>query len=167
MLEALFILGIDFCIALYIRIWYVVGVNVLEDREVKIDSECVRDILFAIEENSNIEHGCHMMGAYRKYPELEKYGGEAFIPCHVRYMEMKGMLFKPNKEFADSYDLTPAGHEFLANLREKSNRKKIQGISSSIGFASLKVVSAIAEGVAIAAVNQKLGLAHYVLSIHS
>ena len=65
MLEALFILGIDFCIALYIRIWYVVGVNVLEDREVKIDSECVRDILFAIEENSNIEHGCHMMGAYR------------------------------------------------------------------------------------------------------
>ena len=138
MLEALFILGIDFCIALYIRIWYVVGVNVLEDREVKIDSECVRDILFAIEENSNIEHGCHMMGAYRKYPE-----------------------------FADSYDLTPAGHEFLANLREKSNRKKIQGISSSIGIASLKVVSAIAEGVAIAAVNQKLGLAHYVLSIHS
>ncbi len=78
-------MGIDFCIALYIRIWYVVGVNVLEDREVKIDSECVRDILFAIEENSNIEHGCHMMGAYRKYPELEKIwrGGLYSLPCEI------------------------------------------------------------------------------------
>ena len=123
----------------------------------KIDNECVRDILFVIEENSNIEHGCYMMGAYRKYPKLEKYGGEGFIPYHVRYLEMKGMIFKPNKEFVDSYDLTPAGHEFLANVREESNWKKIKGVSSSIGFASLKVVSAIAEGVATAAINKQLG----------
>jgi hypothetical protein len=34
---------------------------------------------------------------------------------------------------------------------------KIKDVSSTIGFASLKVVTAIAEGVATAAINQQLG----------
>lgn len=123
----------------------------------QINNECIRDILFVIEKKANFEHGCHMMGAYRKYPELEKYGGNGVIPYHVRYLEMKGMVFRPNKEYTDSYDLTPSGHEFLANVREENNWKKIKSVSSSIGFASLKVVSAIAEGVATAAINKQLG----------
>ena len=72
-------------------------------------------------------------------------------------LEMEGMVFRPNKEYTDSYDLTPSGHEFLANVREENNWKKIKSVSSSIGFASLKVVSAIAEGVATAAINKQLG----------
>lgn len=123
----------------------------------RINNDCVRDILFVIEKHTNNEKACYMMGAYRKYPELEKYGGNGVIPYHVRYLEMKGMIFKPNPEYKDSYDLTPAGHEFLANVREENNWKKIKSVSSSIGFASLKVVSAIAEGVATAAINKQLG----------
>jgi hypothetical protein len=41
-----------------------------------------------IEKKSDFEYGCHMMGAYRKYPELEKYGEDGFIPYHVRYPEI-------------------------------------------------------------------------------
>lgn len=61
------------------------------------------------------------------------------------------------KKIPDTYDLTPDGHEFLANIREDNNWNKIKTISSSIGFASLKVISSIAEGVATAAINQQLG----------
>lgn len=123
----------------------------------RINNECIRDILFVIEKNSDFEHACYMMGAYRKYPELEKYGGNGVIPYHVRYLKMKEMIYNPNKKFSDSYDLTPAGHEFLANIREENNWKKIKSVSSSIGFASLKVVTAIAEGVATVAINKQLG----------
>lgn len=123
----------------------------------QINNECIRDILFVIEKKADFEHGCHMMGAYRKYPELEKYGGNGVIPYHVRYLKMKDMIFNPDPALKDSYDLTPAGHEFIANVREENNWKKIKSVSSSIGFASLKVVSAIAEGVATAAINKQLG----------
>lgn len=122
----------------------------------RISNECIRDILFTIEENSDFENACYMSGARKKYPRLEKYeGGE--IAYHLRYLEMKGLIFKPDSRLTTSYDLKPDGHEFLANIRDNNNWNKIKSISSNIGFASLKVVSAIAEGVATAAINQQLG----------
>lgn len=124
----------------------------------KIDNDCVRSILFVIEEESSIDKSCNMLGAFRKYPALEKYSEDGIIRYHLRYLEMKGMIFKPNPEYEYCYDLTPSGHEFLANIREDNNWKKIKSISSNIGFASLKVISAIAEGVATAAINKQLGL---------
>lgn len=123
----------------------------------QIDNECVRDILFTIEEKTSFEKGCFMIGAAKHYPKLEKYAESGKILYHVRYLAMKGMIYLPDKSIPNTYDLTPDGHEFLANIREESNWKKIKGISSSIGFASLKVVSAIAEGVATVAINQQLG----------
>ncbi len=123
----------------------------------RIDNDCVRDILFTIEETSNFKESCYMIGAFNRYPKLEKYNEPGKILYHVRYLAMKNMIYLPDKKISDSYDLTPDGHEFLANIREENNWKKIKNISSSIGFASLKIVSAIAEGVATAAINQQLG----------
>ena len=124
----------------------------------KIDNECVRDILFTIEEETNFDKGCFMIGAANKYERLEKYKEPGKVLYHVRYLVMKGMIYLPDKSIPNTYDLTPQGHEFLANVREENNWKKIKSVSSSIGFASLKVVSAIAEGVATAAINKQLGL---------
>ncbi len=123
----------------------------------KIDNECVRDILFTIEEETNFDKGCFMIGAAKKYERLKKYDEQGKILYHVRYLAMKGMIYLPNQSIKNTYDLTPEGHEFLANIREDNNWKKIKNVSSNIGFASLKVVSAIAEGVATAAINQQLG----------
>lgn len=120
----------------------------------QIDNECVRDILFTIEEETDFDKGCIMIGAAKKYARLEKYKEPGKV---VRYLVMKEMIYLPNKSIPNTYDLTPDGHEFLANVREDNNWKKIKNVSSSIGFASLKVVSAIAEGVATAAINQQLG----------
>lgn len=123
----------------------------------KIDNECVRDILFTIEEKTSFDKGCFMMGAAHKYERLKKYAEQGKILYHVRYLDMKGMIYLPDKSIPNTYDLTPEGHEFLVNIREDNNWKKIKNVSSNIGFASLKVVSAIAEGVATAAINQQLG----------
>ena len=121
----------------------------------KIDNDCVRDIMFTIEEKSSFEHPCRMTSIDR-YPLLVKYEID-MLNYHLRYLTMKGLLFNPNEYDNLGYDLTPSGHEFLSNIRDDSNWNKIKGISASIGFASLKVISAIAEGVATAAINKQLG----------
>ncbi len=123
----------------------------------RIDNECVRDILFTIEEISDSKHGCYMRTSKDQYPKLSKYDNNT-LQYHLNYLSKKKMIFNPDSSDKNSYDLMPEGHEFLANVREDNNWKKIKGISSSIGFASLKVVSAIAEGVATAAINQQLGI---------
>lgn len=122
----------------------------------RIDNECVRDILFVIEENSNSKESCYMLGARKRYTKLEKYDVDK-LAYHLRYLKMKGLVFNPNEDFKDGFDLSPSGHEFLANVRDDNNWKKIKDASSSIGFASLKIISAIAEGVATAGINQYLG----------
>lgn len=120
-----------------------------------IDNDCIRDIMFTIEEKSSFEHPCRMTSISR-YPALKKYEVDK-LNYHLRYLLMKELLFMPNKDDKTEYDLTPAGHEFISNIRDDNNWNKIKGISSNIGFASLKVVSAIAEGVATAAINKQLG----------
>lgn len=121
----------------------------------RINNECVRDILFTIEDKSTYEHTCRMTSIDR-YPALTKYKIDE-LNYHLRYLKMKELLFNPNDYDEFGYDLTPAGHEFISNIRDDNNWNKIKGISSNIGFASLKVISAIAEGVATAAINQQLG----------
>ena len=122
----------------------------------RIDNECVRDILFVIEENSNFESPCYMIGAKNKYKKLATYEGNK-LAYHLRYLKMKGLIYNPDERDTSNYDLMPEGHEFLSNIREDNNWNKIKSVSSSIGFASLKIVSAIAEGVATAAINSELG----------
>ncbi len=123
----------------------------------RIDNECVRNILFTIEENSSFNQPCCMSNS-QEYPKLRDFEIDK-IAYHLRYLKMKGLIFDFNSErLVSHYDLTPDGHEFLANIRNENNWNKIKGISSTIGFASLKIISAIAEGVATAAINQQLGL---------
>lgn len=123
----------------------------------KIDNECVRDILFTIEEYAAFEKPFYINGYKGKNLKISDYNPDK-IAYHLRYLKMKGLIYMPNPSPSpDNYDLTPEGHEFLANVREDTNWKKIKSISSNIGFGSLKIISAIAEGVATAAINQQLG----------
>lgn len=123
----------------------------------RIDNECIRDILFVIEENTDFQNACYMIGAKSKYQKLKNYDNGK-IAYHLRYLKMKELIFNPYEKDSSNYDLTPDGHEFLSNIREDNNWNKIKSVSSSIGFASLKIISAIAEGVATAAINSELGL---------
>lgn len=122
----------------------------------RIDNDCIRDILFVIEENSTSEQACYMDEFETSYPRLANYNNDK-LKYHIRYLLMKGLIFRPDERTVNLYDLLPDGHEFLANIRNDNNWNKILSVSSSIGFASLKVISAIAEGVATAAINTQLG----------
>lgn len=127
----------------------------------KIDNECVRDILFAIEKNSTYSSAAYINTSDLEDAKLSAYGSEK-LNYHIRYLYMKELIFNPLPHSVNRYDLTPEGHEFLSNIRDDNNWHKIKSVSASIGFAGLKVISAIAEGVATAAINQKLGFTQQV-----
>lgn len=122
----------------------------------KIDNECVRDILFFIEKNATYSSAAYINTSDLEDAKLSAYDSEK-LNYHIRYLRMKELIFRPLPRVINCYDLTPEGHEFLSNIRDDNNWHKIKSVSASIGFASLKVISAIAEGVATAAINQKLG----------
>lgn len=121
-----------------------------------INNECVRDVMFTIEKASSFEHPCRMIGIKNKYPHLLEYS-EDELAYHLRYLKMKELIYNPNKRDEFGYDLTPAGHEFIQNIRDDNNWSKIKKISAKIGFASLEVISTIAQNVATAAINKQLG----------
>ena len=122
----------------------------------RIDNECIRDILFVIEENSTACSSCYISEKSVEYFRLSGYDIDK-LQYHLRYLRMKGLIFNPDEKACSSYDPSPDGHEFLSNVREESNWNKIKSVSSSIGFASLKIISAISKGVATAAINKHLG----------
>lgn len=122
----------------------------------RIDNDCVRDILFVIEKTSTIDSPSYINTSASLCNELLAYGREK-LDYHIRYLLMKELIFNPLPHAVNLYDLTPEGHEFLSDIRDDNNWHKIKSVSSSIGFASLKVISSIAEGVATAAINQQLG----------
>lgn len=85
----------------------------------RIDNDCVRDILLTIEEHSTFETPCYIMGYKKKYPLLEKYDSDKFS-YHLRYAKMKGLIFTPDGKRDENVDLTPDGHDYLNSIRENN-----------------------------------------------
>ena len=53
-------------------------------------------------------------------------------------------------------DLSPAGHEFIANIRSDSNWKKVKDISKNIGSSSLNALTQIAVSVVSSLIKDKM-----------
>lgn len=129
----------------------------------RINNECIRQIMIYVESEATFDEACFFY-TYPRYSDdnLNQYP-DGVVLYHVRNLLMSGLLFTPaqyeNYPQSDIFyvDLTPNGHEFLANIREDSNWNEVKKISSKIGFASLKMIAAISEGVATAAINKQLG----------
>lgn len=142
----------------------------------KLDMDCVRDILLCVEENTGLRKNCVFIDGglsetadflgNRRDPEpyqqelLDRYDNDTLI-YHVYYCIEAGLISKLSQSSKiDIYiaDLTPAGHELIGNIRADTNWKKVQETGSKIGAFGLNMVSKIAEAVATAWLKQYLGL---------
>lgn len=123
----------------------------------QIDVECIRDILFTVEKNATFKNPFRTEKCSTKYPVLSKYDMNK-IEYHFRYLKMNGMLYVPNPSphIYEHYDLTPEGHEFLANVRDNNHWDKVKDIASTINFSGFNSLFEIAKGLAIISVNQQL-----------
>lgn len=123
----------------------------------QLNLDCIRDILFEVEAHSSYGN------FYAYNPEnlpcdsfLSKYNCDT-VMYHIRQCSLSGYLFNVNWElfnYVGIEDLTPEGHAFLSNIRTIERWSKTKSIISKVGGAALKLVSATAEGITTALINQ-------------
>ena len=124
----------------------------------RLNPECIRDILLAVEEVCDIKH------CFDSISDIEKISGNYTrdeIAYHARQCDLAGMFFRFSRDFDGNWlviDLTPKGHEFLANIREDRIWNKVKTVSSTVGSKSLNAISQIASSVISEIIKSQLGL---------
>lgn len=113
----------------------------------KLNPDCVRSILLAVEDTCDTQHYFDSILDSNKI--LGEYTEEE-IAYHARQCDLSGFLYKYSSDLNGRWsasDLTPKGHEFLANIRSNSNWDKVKAISAKVGSKSLSALETIATSV--------------------
>ena len=77
---------------------------------------------------------------------LSKYSNEELV-YHLRYCITDAIIIK---------DLTPLGHDFIANVREEENYNSLKSKAKRAGVESVKALITIGEEVAASAITKVL-----------
>lgn len=111
----------------------------------KLNNDCIRDILIFIEENTTNEvlsiSSDDIISALDGYTSSEIY-------YHIRQIDKYNYV--DDVEYYDDEpqiicDLSPAGRTFVNNIRSNTVWDSTKNIISKLGSASLPIVSSIAE----------------------
>jgi len=125
---------------------------------VKLNPECVRDILFSVEENTGYDIYLDYPKEIDKCPLLKTYKDDE-IRYHFFQCAKAGLIEIQRADLADNLairDLTPKGHELLANIRSDKVWVKTKHVASSIGSMSLDFLSKIAANVLSELIKQNM-----------
>lgn len=124
----------------------------------KLDPDCLRDILLLVEEKSSFE-GMISSSDFINSDLNNKYGTEKIF-YHIKQAEMSNLITKVEWMMGSDFlfsDLTPEGHKFINDIRNDQNWKKTKSVAKSIGSFSLDALKSIASGVITAAIKKSLG----------
>lgn len=127
----------------------------------RLNPDCIRDLLFSIEEEST---SCSIISSKNlsNTEKLKKYSEEEIL-YHLQQLNWSGYIIAPNKcRCIDGtfllQDLSPAGHEFISNIRKDNNWNKVKKISKDAGSEALSSLKTIAENVISTAITTSMGL---------
>lgn len=110
----------------------------------KLDEDCVRDILFVTEKYSNFDFPIRDATYFN---ELKQKYNQQKILYHIRQCDLSGLIYGFNKDFEGLFvkDLTPSGHNFLGHIRKDENWRKTKEIARKVGATSLDVFIKVAS----------------------
>lgn len=127
----------------------------------KLNSECTRDILIAIEDIVDLQTKFEYTPGEKAHERLKGYDPDE-IAYHVRQCDLSGLLIGCEIFCCGGLitvrDLTPAGHEFLANTRKNAVWEKVKEIGDEIGSNSAKDLAEIAKQVVIQLIKSKFNI---------
>lgn len=116
----------------------------------RLDPDYIRDILLSVEDTSDFLHATEYKYGSSNFPRLTSYSSEK-IAYHVMQCEKFNLIydvhFYDSGTAIDIRDLTPKGHEFLANIHESKIWNGVKAISTKIGAVSLDAIVQIASNV--------------------
>ncbi len=138
----------------------------------RIDPECLRDVLICVEENTGLRKACAFidqgvsgrvdaaLGSRYEPAEyqktlLEKHTNDKII-YHLRYCIQDELIVELNG--STSYrmliaDLTPKGHQFIAQIRDEKQWGAVKKGLAAVRNYSLAAIGAVAEGVTSASIS--------------
>lgn len=122
----------------------------------RLDYDCIRDILFTVEETTALDTPCFINQDYQEYDRLKKYDFSV-LAYHVHQCALSELF--TYSEFDGKWnckisDLSPKGHEFIANIRDNSFWGSVKKKIAELGSVSLSMIPQIASSLALA----KLGV---------
>ncbi|MEL3956893.1 DUF2513 domain-containing protein [Caldifermentibacillus hisashii] len=120
----------------------------------RLNPDCIRDILLVVEETTSYSNFMEF------YPDneietLKPYSSEEIL-YHIKQCELSGLLTKVTWFMGDGcliQDLSPKGHEFLANIRSENIWNKTKEKAKSIGSFSLDTLTKIAINIVSAMIK--------------
>lgn len=120
------------------------GVNV------RLNSDCVRDILLTVEEACGFNQPMQYCADDNNYDRLKKYSHEE-IAYHINQCKLSDLIINVITSDGGAFfmigDLSPKGHQFLADIREDNIWNKVKTIACKIGSFSLSALMQISSNV--------------------
>lgn len=121
----------------------------------ELNKDCVRDVLLSCEELLKMDEDGYMNSLpYEELGQaLPNYKTEDIIYTVVKLKEAGFLDVKVIKALGNIlvdlriYDITFNGHEFLNDIRDDDNWKKVKDIAKSVGAFSINMIAQIAVGV--------------------
>lgn len=125
----------------------------------KLNPDCVRDILLFVEENTDYKVSCRILKD--DIPaQLSKYPANV-VMYHVEQCVMSEYFSKTSSDLNSNITikgLSPAGHKFIDNVRNDEIWSDVKSVSAKVGSKSLDSLMQIATGVITALIQSQLGL---------
>jgi hypothetical protein len=113
----------------------------------KLNPDCVRAVLLEVEDHSDYMHATEYKYGSTDFKRLKDFSKDE-IAYHVQQCELSGLIcgiaFYDAGATIDIRDLTPKGHEFLANIRNDTFFNKVKNIGKELGLNSLNDITQIA-----------------------
>lgn len=125
----------------------------------KLNHDCVRDVLLCIEEN--LHYGCYVDFSA---VELKNYPSEDLLYTADKLLEA-GFLNGEKQPYLDSplpnvriTSLTWEGHQFLDNIRDDGVWRDTKNVLSKFSSTSLSLIGNIASQIITSMIQRQLGI---------
>lgn len=124
----------------------------------ELNPDCIRDILLDVERV--VDPKTRYCFPSQSLDLLEKYSKDEVF-YHILQCNYNGFFMgfqRYSRESCYIGDLSPKGHQFIANIRQDTNWNKVKSIAESVGSKSLDVLAKVASDVISSVVKSTMGL---------
>ena len=129
----------------------------------KLNPDCVREVLLTLENSLQIDEKLHIstLSAYALFDLVPKYSKQEVLYT-LQKLEEAGFIVASFQFMSGSFSdgcissITYQGHEFLENIRENKNWEKVKSAAAKIGSFSVSVLGEISKSLILTLISSSI-----------